>query len=445
MPWQQHWALVTGEMVRDEETGIWIPAYGETFATVMRQQGKTLIEWSAELHLAILWEAYDGKAQAIAYSGQSGSMARQKFRKEHWPMLKNSSLRPAVARPRFAAEDTGIDFANGAILTIWSSSEDAGHSLTVDMVVEDEIWVDSDDRREQAAVPAMATRRDAQRRLASTAGTEKSVYYLRKQAAGRAAVESGQDTGMAYVEFAFDPKDDPEDPRTWWGAMPALGHTITERTVRAALDQMRGEDGDLTEFLRAWGNVTKRTAGDKIIPQELWVVVRDEHARVGDRRVFALSGSVDRDYATIVAADREGNAAVVDRRAGIGWAEERCHELWKAYRAPIAIDVGDPAGYLVERLTDRGVDVKRYTAQTYAHAYGSFFDRLKDQRMRVFPDRDLDAAVEGAARRPLGDAWAWARKSAEVDISPLVALTLALDAASAFIPPPPKVQSLADF
>jgi len=227
--------------------------------------------------------------------------------------------------------------------------------------------------------------------------------------------------------------------------MPALGHTITERTVRAALDQMRGEDGDLTEFLRAWGNVTKRTAGDKIIPQELWVVVRDEHARVGDRRVFALSGSVDRDYATIVAADREGNAAVVDRRAGIGWAEERCHELWKAYRAPIAIDVGDPAGYLVERLTDRGVDVKRYTAQTYAHAYGSFFDRLKDQRMRVFPDRDLDAAVEGAARRPLGDAWAWARKSAEVDISPLVALTLALDAASAFIPPPPKVQSLADF
>lgn len=65
--------------------------------------------------------------------------------------------------------------------------------------------------------------------------------------------------------------------------------------------------------------------------------------------------------------------------------------------------------------------------------------------MRVFPDRDLDAAVEGAARRPLGDAWVWARKSAEVDISPLVALTLALDAASAFIPPPPKVQSLADF
>jgi hypothetical protein len=33
--------------------------------------------------------------------------------------------------------------------------------------------------------------------------------------------------------------------------------------------------------------------------------------------------------------------------------------------------------------------------------------------------------VTGAKKRPLGDAWAWSRKSSAVDISPLVACTLA--------------------
>jgi hypothetical protein len=35
------------------------------------------------------------------------------------------------------------------------------------------------------------------------------------------------------------------------------------------------------------------------------------------------------------------------------------------------------------------------------------------------------AAVRGAVTRPLGDSWVWSRKSSAVDISPLVAVTLA--------------------
>jgi hypothetical protein len=38
----------------------------------------------------------------------------------------------------------------------------------------------------------------------------------------------------------------------------------------------------------------------------------------------------------------------------------------------------------------------------------------------------MDAAIQGAVKRSLGDAWAWSRKSSNVDISPLVASTLAL-------------------
>ncbi len=35
----------------------------------------------------------------------------------------------------------------------------------------------------------------------------------------------------------------------------------------------------------------------------------------------------------------------------------------------------------------------------------------------------LEAAIAAAARRVGGDAWAWARQSNDVDVSPLVAIT----------------------
>jgi hypothetical protein len=59
-------------------------------------------------------------------------------------------------------------------------------------------------------------------------------------------------------------------------------------------------------------------------------------------------------------------------------------------------------------------------------ACGRFFDAVMDSRtLRHGGDAALDAAVAGAIRRDLGDGWAWARKGTSVDISPLVACTLA--------------------
>lgn len=430
MPWQQHWALVCGEMIRDPETGVWVPAYPEAFVTVMRQNGKTLWELAHELHRAVLWEAYDRKPQALAYSGQSGSMARQKFRKEHWPLIDNSPMRAAVSRPRFAAEDTGIDFVNGSILTIWSSSQDAGHSLTVDLVAMDEIWADIDDRREQAALPAMATRHDRQKILASTGGTDKSVLYLRKQAAGRSTVTEGRTEGMAYCEFAFDRDDDPEDPKTWRANMPALGYTITERTVQAALDEMRGEDGDLSEFCRAWGNVTKKTGGMRVIPANLWEDVLGD-AKPDGPLTFAVDASPDQTSAAIAVCDREGRAELINYHSRVGWCLDRLDQLAHRHDAPVVIDMASPAAFLADPLEDRGVEVDRLGTKEMTAACATFMTRLADRRIqvrRLAPQMQdpLDAAVEGARKRPVVDAWLWARKSADVDLCPLVALTMAV-------------------
>jgi hypothetical protein len=55
-----------------------------------------------------------------------------------------------------------------------------------------------------------------------------------------------------------------------------------------------------------------------------------------------------------------------------------------------------------------------------------FFDSVDERTLRHLGTPELVNALRGAAKRPLGEAWAWSRKSSAVDISPLVTVTLAL-------------------
>ncbi len=438
MPWQAQWALVAGEMVRDEETGVWVPAYPEAFATLMRQQGKTLGMVAQMLHRAMLWEAYDGKPQLIVYTGQTGSDARKKFRKEHWPMIASSSLMPGVTRPRFAAEDTGMDFVNGAILTLWSNSPEAGHGSVVDLGVMDEIWSDVDDRREQALIPATATRADRQKLVASTAGTQASTLFMRKRAAGRAAVASGKGEGMAYVEFSADPDDpmfDPEDPALWAQVMPALGHTITVRSVQTALDEMRRSDGDLSEFSRAWLNVPKQAGSGRLIPEEVWNAVLDEDTAPAGRCVVAVDGQPHQVATSIAVCDTDGNIEIVAHQAGVTWALDKLVSISERLDAHVAIDVNGPVGHLKDDLVAAGVNLIELNAQEIYHACATMFEAITDGAVKIRPNFcshcgciPISAAVDGVVRQVVGDAWKWSRRSSDVDISPLMAATFAYTA-----------------
>jgi hypothetical protein len=54
-----------------------------------------------------------------------------------------------------------------------------------------------------------------------------------------------------------------------------------------------------------------------------------------------------------------------------------------------------------------------------------FADTLISGKLAHRDQLPLTAAVSGALRRPLGDAFAWSRKTSPVDISPLYAATFA--------------------
>jgi hypothetical protein len=208
--------------------------------------------------------------------------------------------------------------------------------------------------------------------------------------------------------------------------MPALGYTITERTVLSALDEMRGPDGDLSEFMRAWLNVTNRQMGAVVIDPMLWTAAQDHDAAPSGGLVLGVDAQPDQSTAAIVVCDDRLRLEVIEHRAGTSWLVNRLDGIAAETGAEVVVDVGGPVGFLAAQLEKRDVAVYRAGTADVVHSTQAFMDRFKDRDIHIRPHPALDAAAKGAVKQTVGDGWKWSRKSVDVDISPLVAATLAV-------------------
>lgn len=417
MPWQRMVADIGGELVEDPDTGLLLPAYREVVFTVPRQNGKTSLVLAWECQRAIGWEHLG--PQRISYSAQTGADARKKLVNDQKPVVVPHMRALGIRRVYEAIGSEGIVWDNGSRLTLLNNTEASGHGPTVDLGVKDELFADYDDRRDQALIPAMATRPAGQVLSCSTMGTEESVPWNALVDRGRLAVETEQRTGIAYFEWSADPDADLDDPAVWPTFMPAYGHTITGPVVAHARSTLK--EG---EFRRAFGNL-KTKADDRVLPLREWDAVCSE-ASPDPVSTFALDINPERSAGAIVAAS-PSVAELVDLRAGIGWIVGRAVDLDAAHGHPLwVVDSTGPANSLVPKMKDAGLNVHAASARELIDACGSFLDGVMEATFSLRRHPKLDDAAAGAAKRQVGDAWAWTRKNASADISPLVAATLAL-------------------
>jgi hypothetical protein len=205
--------------------------------------------------------------------------------------------------------------------------------------------------------------------------------------------------------------------------MPALGHTVTEKVIRADHDAM--EPG---EFARAYLN-RRASGGRPVIDPTSWAACRDSRSQLSGLPCFSLDVTPDRGAASIGVAGWRGDGRrhleVVEHRPNTDWCVGRLADLQRRWQPwPTIIDPGSPAGALLVDLAAAGVQTETVTAREYAQACGQFFDAVVEGRVRHLEQPVFNLAVFAARKRPLGDAWAWARKTGG-DISPLVAVTLA--------------------
>jgi hypothetical protein len=140
--------------------------------------------------------------------------------------------------------------------------------------------------------------------------------------------------------------------------------------------------------------------------------------------------SPDREWSSIAAsglrADGIPHVEVVDRRPGTGWVVARLVELSAKWSSVVALDPSSPSGALLPELRSAGVTVEELSQRAHAQACGALVDAIRNEQVRHLGQPSLSAALTGAHTRQSGDVWLWSRVASNVDISPLVAVTLAL-------------------
>jgi hypothetical protein len=416
MPWQRLVGDVAGEI--EPSTGL--PAYREVRVTVPRQSGKTSLILVVEVDRCIAW----GPGQRVLYAAQDRNNSRSKW-EEQGELMAHTPLAKAMRMRRQTGLERMVFPATGSTVGITASGESSGHGQTLDLGVIDEAFAQRDERLVQAFRPAMLTRPSAQLWIVSTMGTEESIFLHDRIDDGRARVEADERSGVAFFEWSAADEDDPDDPATWWGCMPALGHTITENVIRADHDSLPPD-----EFARAYLN-RRTTAGYPVIDLGAWQNARDPQSQLAGIPCFALDVTPDRSHGTIAVAgwrpDGRVHVEVVEHRVGTDWMAERVAELearWHPW--PVVVDPGSPAGSLLVDLAALGVRTETLSARDYAAACAQFYDAVVSKQAGVahLDQPVLNLAVGSARKRVLGDAWAWARKVGG-DVSPLVGVTLA--------------------
>jgi hypothetical protein len=262
------------------------------------------------------------------------------------------------------------------------------------------------------------------------------------------------DNTLGIFEWSAPPGAALRDRSAWAQANPAMGYTISERTIASAA-RTDPEWIFRTEVLCQWSEGTLEGP----FPPGSWEASADPgSARApGAKIALGIDVSWDRAHAYVALAsvrpDGLYHVEVIARRAGMEWlpdwltSPERSEEV---RTAPVALQAkGAPVSGLAGQLTDAGVTVVPWGAGDLGAGCGTFYDRVRAAigegtaeiglRHRDQPLLNLAAAT--ASTRPVGDSWVWDRRGSPTDVAPLVAVTGALWCLTAGQPAPPPVSA----
>lgn len=432
-PWE---ALVLEEALGERPGGKW--AAFEVAVLVSRQNGKGSILEARELAGLYLFGE-----RLILHSAHEFKTAQEAFRRVLSLIEQTPDLEKRVQRVRTSHGEEGIELVGGQRLRFVARSTGSGRGFSGDCVILDEAY-NLPDASVDALMPTMAARPNPQLWYTSSAPDKRLAPCDQLGRVRRRALKGG-DRSLAYLEWSISPHrdecgpgcgehDDPDAPESWAKANPGLGYRITVEHVARERASM-SDAGFLRERLGV-GNYPVEGDGWAVIPEDAWTALVDQASQPADPVAFAADVTPERSAGAIAVCGRRADGLlhveVVDHRPGTGWIVERLGDLLQRWKpCAVVVDASGPAGSLIADLDAAGIAVVTPKAREAAQACGMFYDAVVPSEgnrptLRHLDQAPLNSAVAGAQKRPLGDAWAWARRGSGVDISPLVAATLAL-------------------
>ncbi|MGW4476846.1 hypothetical protein ACWENQ_44945 [Nonomuraea sp. NPDC004354] len=436
-PWQQ---FVLTHSLGETRDGQWANFKVSTW--VPRQNGKGGIIEARELGgLFLLGE------RLILHSAHEYKTAQEAFLRIKGLIEGTPDLDRRVNRYWQANGEQGIELtrsAGGSRLRFIARSRGSGRGFSGDCNVLDEAQELTAEQM-AALLPTMSARPNPQLWFFGTPPDDPAawVYGLREDgeagAKRLAHFDWGADVDLAdaaAVRAAAENRD------LWYATNPSLGIRITEEFVEdeASASGLGPTVRFAMERLGAW--LPRAGDGPRVLDIKAWERLMDAESRVSGPVAIAVDITPSRDSACIgvygLRDDGLGHGEIIDQRPGTDWIVDRLVELRDRWHpVAIAVDAKGPAVTLLEPLAKAGItrpedpeapeygDLAVPTAQDVAAACGQLADAVTQQAFRHIGQQILADAIRGAATRPLGDAWAWARRISSVDISPLVTVTLA--------------------
>ena len=415
--WQQD---VLGDWLAADGRGVWV--HDRCGLSVPRQNGKNAVIEAREVYgMAVIGERFLHTAHEVKTARKAFLRLLYFFdNRRQFP-----DLAALVSDVRRTNGQEAVVLANGGSVEFVARSKGSARGFTVDTVVLDE----AQDLSEESLEALRSTN------SASPQGNPQIIYtgtppgprsdgeLFRRYRSGALA---GTAAGTCWHEWSASPGADLDDEVAWAQANPAYGIRIPHKTVAAEREDL-SDEGFARERLGMWDEVST----DAVIDAATWGRCADMASQPRDRLALAVDVQPDRSSASIAVAGRRADGRwhveVIDNRNQVGWVVERVTGIYRRQRIrTVVVDRRGPAASLVEPLQARGLRVTTTSAEEMAASCGAFFDAVMEDQLRHLDTPVLNSALAVARRRSLGDSWAWHRKNAAADITPLVACTLAL-------------------
>lgn len=446
--WQR---LVIWDSLGERPDGKW--AAPNVGLLVPRQNGKGSILEARELAgLFVIGE------RVIIHSAHEQATASEQFRRlldliEGVPQFDRRVLKAPKGKGNEA-----IELRGGQRIFFKTRTTGGGRGFTSDCLIYDEAMI-LPQAFVSAVSPSLAARSKRTQTGVQTWYTgsavdqqtnQHGVVFARIRESGHAG-----DKGVAWFEWSCDFGNPDElraadllDRRLWAQANPSLEIRISDEYVETEIATL-GHRGFAVERLSVGDWPDTSAASARVISEEAWMLCADPASKIAGPPVFSVDVTPDRDKGTIAVGGRRDDSLfhveVVENLPGTAWIVAMCMAVQKKHpKSKFVVDPRSPAGGFIPDLKAGRVKVVEVTSQQYSAACGEFFDSVVQRTLR-FPDPqpELDVALGAASKRKLGDAWAWDRRLL-MDISPLVACTLALWGVQNLKPPRPGMVNLAE-
>lgn len=381
----------------------------------------------------------------IVWSAHEFRTAQEAFRDMDELVTGSDVMRRRVRNVYRGNGDESIELMSGARLIFKTRTKGGGRGLSGDKVILDEAFA-LQPMHMGALLPTLSARPDPQVVYGSSAGLAESAVLRGIRDRGRA----GGDPRLAYLEWCapsggcVNPQCDHslqmrgcalDDVDNWQRANPALGRRITVEYIAGERRALPAREF-ARERLGWWDDPALESAA---VDGQRWQALEDAASAATAVRALGVEVSLDRAAACIAVAGPRCECAppvecnlrthveFLEQRRGTDWVVARCVELNAAHGpAVFVVDSGGPAAGLIDELRAANLDVEVTTTTDIGVACAGFVDAVNQGTVSHGPQPELDHAVTGARKRPLGDGrFAFGRKASDVDISPLVAVTLA--------------------